>query len=249
MPSAPPAVVHVLEVDRGLAARIERGDLAAASQHLVAAEYRVPQGPWSLDHPLGGTPGDLGFLIVEGLLVRDVHVGRHVCAELLGVGDILRPWDGDEGDDAPVRHHSEWRVLEPARLAVLDARFALLAGRFPPLVAELVSRALRRSRHLAVLLAVSGIPRLDARLLGVMWHIADRWGHVSPDGTQIPLRLTHETLANLVGAQRPSVTTALRTLERRGQVRRDGDGGWILLGSPPGDPEQAIDVEPADTAA
>ena len=248
VPAVPQAVIHVLAEDRRLAAQLPPGDLAAAKQHLVAGELRLPEGPWRPEHPLGAAAGDLGFLVVDGLLSRDVRVGRHACADLLGAGDVLRPWDAaEDGIAAPVRHEFAWRVIQPARLAVLDARFAALAGRFPPLVAELMSRALRRSRDLAVLLAIAGMPRLDARLLAALWHLADRWGHVGPEGTLLPVRLTHETLAGLVGAQRPSVTTALRALERRGALRRDAAAGWLLLGDPPGDAERALSdrTEPA----
>ncbi|HEX2086740.1 MAG TPA: helix-turn-helix domain-containing protein [Solirubrobacteraceae bacterium] len=240
MSVAPPAVVQVLAEDRQLAALLAPEEHAAASQHLIAAEMRLGEGPWEPEGPLGAAAGDFGYLVLDGLLSRDVRVGRHGCAELLGPGEVLRPWDVDEGAAAPVRHESAWRVLQPARLAVLDARFAAIAGRFPPLVAELLSRTLRRSRDLAFLLAIAAMPRLDARLLAALWHLADRWGRVGPEGTVVPLRLTHETLAGLVGAQRPSVTTALRSLERRGALRRDAGGGWLLLGDPPGDAEAAV---------
>lgn len=240
----PPALVHVVAEDRRLGAPLAPDELAGATQHLVAAELRLPEGPWAVEHSLGAASGDLGFLVLEGLLSREVRVGRHACAELLGPGDVLRPWDENEGGGAPVRHESAWRVLQAARLAVLDARFASLAGRFPPIVSELMSRTLRRSRDLAVLLAIAGMPRLDARLLAALWHLADRWGHVGPEGTLLPVRLTHETLAGLVGAQRPSVTTALRTLERLGALQRDARGGWLLLGDPPGDAERAV-AQPA----
>jgi CRP-like cAMP-binding protein len=243
VPAVPAAVVHVLSEDRRLAAQFPPEDLTAVTQRLVAAELRVSEGPWEPERPLGSAPGDLGFLIFDGLLSRDVSVGRHACAELLGPGDLLRPWDIDDGGSAPIRHEATFRVHQPARLAVLDSQFAALAGRFPPLVAELLSRTLHRSRQLTVLLAIAAMPRLDARLLAALWHLADRWGHVSPQGTLLPLRLTHETLAGLVGAQRPSVTTALRSLERRGALRRDEGGGWLLLGDPPGDAEQALQAD------
>lgn len=240
MPAVPPAVVHVLAEDTRLGAHLTADELSAATQHLVAAELRLPEGPWDAAEWIGGAPGDLGLLVLDGSLCRDVHVGRHGCTELLGPGDLLRPWDGDDGPAAPIRHDARWRVADAARLAVLDARFAAVAGGFPPVVSELLSRTLRRSRDLAVLLAVAAMPRLDARLLAALWHLADRWGRVGHDGTLLPLRLTHETLAGLVGAQRPSVTTALRSLERRGAVRRDAGGGWLLLGDPPGDAERAV---------
>ena len=37
----------------------------------------------------------------------------------------------------------------------------------------------------------------------------------------------------MVGARRPSVTTALGQLIGRGEVERRPDGGWLLLGDPP----------------
>ena len=240
MPAVPTAVVHVLAEDRDLGANLMPDELEPASQRLVAAEVRLSEGPWDqAGHALGSMPGDLGYLVLDGLLTRDVTVGRHGCAELLGPGDILRPWEGDDGPDAPLNHGSAWRVHHPTRIAVLDAGFASLACAYPPLISALLSRILRRSRDLAVLLAVTAMPRLDARLLAALWHLADRWGRVRPDGTLVPMRLTHEMLAGLVGAQRPSVTTALRSLERRGALRRDDGGGWLLLGDPPGDAERA----------
>jgi hypothetical protein len=240
VPALPSAVVHVLTEDRRLGAHLPPEELAAAAQQLVAAEVRLREGPWVHDERLGSAPGDLGFLVIDGLLTRELRVGRHGCTELLGPRDVLRPWDVDDGREAPVTHESAWRVVQPARLAVLDAHFASLAGRFPPVIAELMSRTLGRSRDLALLLAIAAMPRLDARLLAALWHLADRWGRVGPHGTLLPVRLTHETLAGLVGAQRPSVTTALRALERRGALRREAGGGWLLLGDPPGDAERAV---------
>jgi hypothetical protein len=49
----------------------------------------------------------------------------------------------------------------------------------------------------------------------------------------VSLRLPHRTLAGMVGARRPSVTTALGQLIARGEVERRPDGGWLLLGEPP----------------
>lgn len=245
----PANVVLVLKEDPQLAAALDPSEFAVAAQHLAAAELRVPRGSWTPDHPLGSHPGDLGFLVLDGLMVRETLIGRHTTGELLGTGDVLRPWDhAEDASGAPVEAANAWRVLQPTRLAVLDARFAALCGRLPSLTSELMSRTLRRSRLLSVSLALSAMPRLDARLLALLWHLADRWGSVGPDGTVVPLRLTHATLAQLVGAQRPSVTSALRTLERRGLVRRIPDG-WLLLGDPPGDVERALDDATTATVA
>src|ERR671929_153072 len=73
---------------------------------------------------------------------------------------------------------------------------------------------------------------IGLRLLMLMWHLADRWGRVTPEGIRIPLRLTHQLLADLVASRRPSVTTALTQLVQQGHISKHGDA-WLLHGEPP----------------
>ena len=60
------------------------------------------------------------------------------------------------------------------------------------------------------------------------WHLAERWGTVGPQSISIPVPLTHDMLAKLVGATRPSVTTGLGRLASRGLLVRERDGVWLL---------------------
>jgi hypothetical protein len=71
--------------------------------------------------------------------------------------------------------------------------------------------------------------RVDVRLLAFLWHLAERWGIVMPDAMRIDVPLTHSVLARMVGARRPTVTTALQRLMQLGYLRRDGSA-FILLG-------------------
>ena len=187
-------------------------------------------GTWQPPEDLGG-PGCLGLLVLEGFLVRHVDVVGRPTTELLGTGDLLRPWEPDR--TAPFSSAVRWQVLEPCRIAVLDARFCALIGRWPDLVAAIVGRALARSREQAIALAAGQIPSMRVRLLVVLWHIAERWGQPREDGTVVPVRLTHELLGNLTSAQRPSVGHALTALRSRGLVERTPDGLFVLLGAPP----------------
>ena len=66
----------------------------------------------------------------------------------------------------------------------------------------------------------------------LLWHLAGRWGRVRSDGAIVPLRLTHAVLAELVAARRPTVTSALSDLSRRGLVTAFHDG-WLLYGALP----------------
>jgi CRP-like cAMP-binding protein len=224
--------IRLLEAQPDLAEGLSPEDEAQARRHVVALLDSVEPGPWDPSEGYTVDPSFLGLLVVDGMIARDVELGGRRCSELLGPGDLLRPWDYDEAELASVPSASAWTVLEPTRLAVLDRRFALVACRWPELVARLIGRTLRRSRWLAILLTISSMPRVDTRVEALLWHLADRWGRVTLDGVVVPVRLTHDMIGRLVGAHRPSVTTAVSELTREGRVARLPNG-WLLRGDPP----------------
>jgi CRP-like cAMP-binding protein len=113
-------------------------------------------------------------------------------------------------------------VLERVRFAILDAAFAERAAPFPQVALAMVGRSMERSRTLAVNMAIVHYPQVRNRLLLMLWHLADRWGRVTPEGVRIALRLRHHMLAELVAVRRPSATAALQQLTREGLVQRDG---------------------------
>jgi CRP/FNR family cyclic AMP-dependent transcriptional regulator len=71
---------------------------------------------------------------------------------------------------------------------------------------------------------------------------------VSGDGVIVPLALTHRILGQLVGARRPTVSTALSELAERGELVRRADGSWLLRGEPP-DAESLARKPPSVPAA
>lgn len=222
--------MRILEVDPDLADALPADERAAAAQSLVVPGVAVGRGEWLPG--TGGESGDgrLGMLIVSGLMTREVSVGGTVSAELLGPGDLIRPWDA--APDALVPCEVRWLVIEEVRLALLGLPFAQAAARWPTLAGALVARAVRRSHALALAGAITCTTGLERRLSLLFWSLADRWGKVTPDGVVVPVALTHETIARLVGARRPSISTALKQLERDGRLIRLHAGGWLLTGDP-----------------
>ena len=188
----------------------------------------LPVGEWvpPRDQP---EPGHLGYLLARGLIMREISVAGAWSVELLDQGDLLRPWI----EDAASFVEADWRVIEPARLVALDRRATRAAGDRRGLIEDLVDRAMRRSRSMAVHAAIAATRRIEDRLLLLLWHVAERRGRTGANGVEVSLPVTHETLAHLVGARRPSVTTALRRLEDRGALTRRRPGEWLLHGEPP----------------
>jgi CRP/FNR family transcriptional regulator, cyclic AMP receptor protein len=223
--------VHVLEEDRDLLSIVpEQGRPEARSR--VVPLLELERGPWD-GRGNGVVSGPcLGLLVLDGLLVHSVAVDSEPRSELVGAGDLIRPWEQDD-DAASVPFESSWEVVHRARLAVLEVRFIALVCRWPQLMPAVIGRATRRSRWLALQLAVAKLRRVDDRLMLFLWHMADRWGRVRPDGVVVPLPVTHDVLAQLIGVQRPTVTSALRRLSSAGLVDRQPDKSWLLRSDPP----------------
>jgi CRP/FNR family transcriptional regulator, cyclic AMP receptor protein len=233
-PGPPPTAgrLRVADAFPELVHRLDAEQQRIARQYALAQVETVERGIWRPREGLQTEPGHLGLLVLDGLLTRDVVLGETLATELVGRGDVLRPADHD-GQDAPVPFDVSWRALEPVRLAILDRQFARVIGHWPEAMEVLIQSGVRRAQSLAVVLAVSHVRRVDVRLLVMLWYLADRWGKVTPEGVFLPLRLTHQTLGRLVGAQRPSVTTALRQLADDQRVTRAANGTWLLHGDPP----------------
>jgi CRP/FNR family cyclic AMP-dependent transcriptional regulator len=232
MPETGGGSVQLLNHDPDLARELDPRRAREAAQRLYARVVEIPRGRWIPSPSLvqGGRP--IGLLVLDGLLVREATLADHPAAELLGPGDVLRTW-GDDDDEELLPRRIDWTALTAARVAVIDHAFAVRAAQWPEIFATLLDRAARRAERLVVLQAIAHLTRVDDRLLALLWSLAERWGRVVPDGVLVSLRLSHRTLAGLIGARRPSVTTALGQLMARGAIERRDDGEWILLGSPP----------------
>jgi hypothetical protein len=227
--------VQILQADPELAAAVPAATREDAVVYTFAHAMWLERGAWQPSEEGDGGVGHLGLLVLDGFVARHVRVIDRPPAELIGPGDLLHPWERDHTEPFPAEPRYE--VLEPARLAVLDRRFAAVAGRWPELVAALFGRAIARSRTMLLYLAISQLVGVEMRLLVLLWHIADRWSDRGDDGVGdgcvIPVHLTHQLLASLISAQRPTVTSALAQLTERGLISRTDDGRFVMHGGPP----------------
>lgn len=217
--------VALLVADPALGLGLPNDDLPTARRVVAAPREDLPAGPWEPPTREAYGDGTFALLLLKGLLTRDTVLAGRSAAQLLGPGDVLQPWPtGDSLLPAVTR----WAVREPVVMAVLDDRFLAAGRRWPALSINLQTRLARQADRAILHAALGQLPRVELRIVALLWHLAERWGKVTPEGVVVPLRLTHETLGRLVGAQRPTVTLALRALVEAGSIVRRDDGCWIL---------------------
>jgi CRP-like cAMP-binding protein len=222
-------LVRLLEREPELGRRVPPNEIARCRDALVARTVSFGTGLWDVPPPQDNR--GLGYVVLEGVLARETVLAGTLSAELVGEGDFVQP--SIARAERLVRYHLQWRVLKPLCLAVLDARFARALGAWPAVTTALLERSLRRAHRMAVHQALLQLSPVETRLLLLFWHLAERWGRVTPDGIKIDLRLSHELLGHLVGVQRASVTTALGRVRDTGGLSRQPDGTWVLHGEPP----------------
>jgi CRP/FNR family transcriptional regulator, cyclic AMP receptor protein len=231
----------LLELDPDLGQLIGDDDRrAAAGRDLRVAVHVLQAGPWDVGDMTVASPEHLGLLILDGVLASEVLVSDTISTELLGPGDVVRPWRLHDAS-ALLKHSIRWTALSRTRFALLDRRFAVELGRYPEVNAAILDRVNERALRLAVTQAISQMNRVDRRLLALFWHLAERWGRITPDGVAVPMTLSHRMLGQLVGARRPTVSTALGTLAHEGELSRREDGTWLLTGAPVGVPAPEIE--------
>lgn len=219
----------LLDLDPDLAEDMDPRMRFVARRTATVVTFIGGPGELELRSWLATTVGGPGLLVLAGAVVCYTRVLDRMVAELVGRGDLIqRP--GGPGEDEFLACELSWSALQQTRFAILDARFADQIRRWPQLTHALLRRAERRARNLAVQRAIASQPRLEVRLLLLLWHLAARWGKVEPGGIRLPLPLTHLLLGRLVGAERPSVTHALKRLVLAGSIR-GGEDGWHLRGT------------------
>ena len=220
-------VAEVLDVLPELHDLLSGDRLEAARRGLRARSVLVRRGRWAATEDAPLSESGLGFLVLDGAMMRCVTAAHRTAGELLGPGDLLRPLH-DPSDQPPFSVY--WRAVTETRLAVLDDRFTRAAAAIPELTGALVANVTRRTSTVGRQLVVVQSQSVEVRILTTLRQLADRWGVVTPDGLVLPEFLSHGTLALLLGARRPSVTSAMVRLSARGALRRREDGRWLLLG-------------------
>jgi CRP/FNR family cyclic AMP-dependent transcriptional regulator len=224
------------ETIRLLSAAPDFADFLTAEEQKEAERIVLPvlrlSGPVQLSGLLEEANA-FGALVVDGMLLRQLRIGEQPSLRIFGPGELVAT---GATPTSMLVAQSECRAVEFTHLAMLGIEFLAGAHRWPRLIAGLHARIADGIERLAVQMSICQQPRVQDRILAMLWLLAESWGRVTSAGTMLSLALTHETLGALVGARRPTVTLALRELTERGALVHQ-DRGWLLLEPPPAPPE------------
>ena len=124
--SRPP--IALVDADPDLEAVVAPEDRERARREVLARVARLSPGRWDVAAHHEPDRHHRGFLVLDGLLSREVEVLGRRCVELIRPGDVLRPWQWDQ-EGSHVRAEIGWQVLEPTDLHNVEA-FCAAYGRW-----------------------------------------------------------------------------------------------------------------------
>lgn len=170
---------------------------------------------------LPGDAGDRIFLLKRGVVKISAlqEDGREVILALLRKGEVF----GEEAviDDAPRDHLAE--AYEDALICIITRKdFMDMLRSHPELVfkvTKLIGLRLKTFRTRVEHLLFKGASQ---RLAATLIELAHEHGVSDAQGVLVPLRLSQQDLANLIGVTRESVNLALSDFRRKGLVVLEG---------------------------
>ena len=170
---------------------------------------------------LPGDAGDRIYLLKRGIVKISTLTddGKEIILALLRKGEVF----GEESvlEDAPRDHMAE--AYEDALICVITRQdFMGILRAHPEMafkVTKLVGFRLKTLRNRVEGLLFKGAP---ARLAQTLLDLARDHGVKDAEGILLPLRLSQQDLANLIGVTRESVNLALADFRERGLVETDG---------------------------
>ena len=217
--------ISLLDVEPDLAGALSDEQRAEAQRFLLPVAAVAKRGDVA---GLLERTGAFAAIVLEGMLIQALQIGEDPTLRLIGPGSFVPP--ADTAPSMPVLG-ARLTVPVPTRLVLLGQELLGAARRWPWIVSRLHARMLEHSEELATQLAICQLPRVEDRLMALMWLLAESWGRVTRAGIRVPVSLSHEVLGGLVGARRSTVTLALRKLAERGSLVRQADG-WLILEPP-----------------
>lgn len=164
------------------------------------------------------------YLVTSGLLRLTVQRldGPERAVDLVG------PWElaGEEGLASGAARRTGARAATGTRVTVLGGEEASQALRTASRTFEVFLQSREEALALARISGSSG--GTASRAAAVLLHLSTRFGRKEGSALRIPIRVTHQVLADLSGSHRSTVTTLLNEWIYDGILESQGGELWVL---------------------
>lgn len=170
-------------------------------------------------------PNDMIYWIKKGRVKLSYldESGRKLALDIFGKGQLFGELSLTQVDKRELLAEA----LEPTEVIAADRnRLLENAKRDPRLMFEILTLIGSRSRSVQHKLEDMAFKDLPTRLARVLLHLAETHGHPTTQGLQIDCRLTHQDLADLIGATRTNVTMMLSMFYSKGLLKK---GRYITI--------------------
>jgi CRP/FNR family transcriptional regulator len=162
-----------------------------------------------------GDPSERFHTIVAGRvkIVKFAPFGKELILEIFGPGDPFGAVAAYEGRPFPA---SAIALVTTDVLSISRGDFFTLIAKHPEIARGLLLGLTRRLIELTQKLAQLSSGGVEYRLAALFLKLADRMGQTGPEGVTIPLALSRQDVADMVGT---TIETAIRIMSR---WNRDG---------------------------
>lgn len=221
--ASPSAQIGLLEAEPVLG-RFLNAQEQGLLRRLPIPRVTVAKGPLDIEGVLEEAEA-FAAIVLDGMVVQDLSLGPQRALRISGPGEVLSA--AGSGGSALISL-GEIRAVAPTEVVLLGRQVMLAARRVPRLLPGLQLLMAQQSERLLAQMVICQMPRVEDRVLALLWQLAETWGRITTSGTLVPLNLTHDAIGELIGARRSTVTLALRDLVERGALVRQSHG-WLLL--------------------
>ncbi len=176
-------------------------------------------------HP--GHPGQTVFLLKEGRvkISRLSEQGKEATVRIVEPRDIFGEVEALEGRT----RETLAQTLEPVYVyEIRRENFEDFLNRFPEVRVQLLRLLGERLRYVETKLSDFVFRSAPARLAKLLLELGEKTGEVDSSGLRLTVRLTHQNLANLIGASRETVSAVLSQFQDQGLVSQDQRHIYLL---------------------
>lgn len=200
------------------------------SETSSAPGSRTGSQTYGKGHIIFGPGGGRGlvYIVRSGCvrLYKTLPDGRSINLGILGPNTIFAQEDGYDG----LSTGAASQALVETTVSMIEADdLARLIAESPDLAAAVVTGMTRRLTELQTLVEQLLVRDTAVRLVTTLLMLAKSFGQATDDGlTVIALPLTHQSLANMIGSNRVTVTRKLLELQQANMVKSLGRNSLVV---------------------